>query len=191
MENNLFCSYQLNIDLSFIPFPIQDLDFSLDTESLEIIESPTFWNQEIVSWIKFIQANEELTCPKIVRSSSQLSLGLELTNDKKISELNHAWLGQCKSTDVLSFPIIDESSFVFSSESIELGDIVISVPTARRQAKENNVDFFRELRWLATHGLLHLLGWDHCDEESLTQMLITQEQLLDLRGIVNNEEMKI
>ena len=191
MDNNLFRSYQLNIDLSFIPFPIQDLDFSLDTESLEIIESPTFWNQEIVSWIKFIQANEELTCPKIVRTSSQLSLGLELTNDKKISELNHAWLGQCKSTDVLSFPIIDESSFVFSSESIELGDIVISVPTARRQAKENNVDLFRELRWLATHGLLHLLGWDHCDEESLTQMLITQEQLLDLRGIVKNEEMKI
>ena len=191
MDNNLLRSYQLNIDLSFIPFPIQDLDFSLDTESLEIIESPTFWNQEIVSWIKFIQANEELTCPKIVRSSSELSLGLELTNDKKISELNHAWLGQCKSTDVLSFPIIDESSFVFSSESIELGDIVNSVPTARRQAKENNVDLFRELRWLATHGLLHLLGWDHCDEESLTQMLITQEQLLDLRGIVKNEEMKI
>ena len=191
MDNNLFRSYQLNIDLSFIPFPIQDLDFSLDSESLELIESPTFWNQEIVSWIKFIQSNEELKCPKIVRSASQLSLGLELTNDKKISELNHAWLGQCKSTDVLSFPIIDESSFVFSSESIELGDIVISVPTARRQAKENNVDLFRELRWLATHGLLHLLGWDHCDEESLTQMLITQEQLLDLRGNVKNEEMKI
>ena len=191
MDNNLFRSYQLNIDLSFIPFPIQDLDFSLDTESLEIIESPTFWNQEIVSWIKFIQANEELTCPKIVRSASQLSLGLELTNDKKISELNHAWLGQSKSTDVLSFPIIDETSFVFSNEFIELGDIVISVPTAIRQAKENNVDLFRELRWLATHGLLHLLGWDHCDEESLTQMLITQEQLLDLRGIVKNEEMKI
>ena len=183
MDNNLFRSYQLNIDLSFIPFPIQDLDFSLDTESLEIIKSPTFWNQEIVSWIKFIQANEELTCPKIVRSSSQLSLGLELTNDKKISELNHAWLGQCKSTDVLSFPIIDET-FLLPSECIELGDIVISVPTSLRQAKDNNVDLSRELRWLATHGLLHLLGWDHCDEKSLTLMLMTQEQLLDLRGIL-------
>ena len=76
------------------------------------------------------------------------------------------------------------SFFVPGSECIELGDIVISVPTAIKQAKDNNVDLLRELRWLASHGLLHLLGWDHCDQESLTQMLITQEQLLDLRGNV-------
>ena len=184
MENNLFLSYQLNIDLSFISFPFQDLDICLDRESIDLLKSSSFWNQEIARWIRFIQSNEDFKCPKIVRSASKLSLGLELTNDKKISELNHAWLGKSKSTDVLSFPILDETSFVLSSEVIELGDIVISVPTAIRQAKENNVDLRRELRWLATHGLLHLLGWDHCDQESLTQMLITQEQLLDLRGIL-------
>ena len=175
-------SYQLNIDLSFISFPFQDI--CLDSESKNLMKSSSFWNQEIVSWIRFIQSNEDLKCPEIVRSASKLSLGLELTNDKKISDLNHAWLGKSKSTDVLSFPILDETSLVLSSEAIELGDIVISVPTAIRQAKENNVDFLRELRWLATHGLLHLLGWDHSDQESLTQMLITQEQLLDLRGIL-------
>ena len=184
MDTNLSTSYQLNIDLSFISFPFQDLNICLDSESKDLMKSSSFWNQEIASWIRFIQINEELKCPKIVRSALQLSLGLELTNDKKISDLNHAWLGQSKCTDVLSFPIIDETSVVLSSEAIELGDIVISVPTAIRQAKENNVDLFRELRWLATHGLLHLLGWDHCDEESLTQMLITQEQLLNLRGIL-------
>ena len=184
MDNDLSSSYQLNIDLSFISFPFQDLDISLDSESIDLMKSSSFWNQEIASWIRFIQSNEDLKCPEIVRSGSRFSLGLELTNDKKISELNHAWLGKAKSTDVLSFPILDETSFVLSSEAIELGDIVISVPTAIRQAKENNVDFFRELRWLATHGLLHLLGWDHCDQESLTQMLSTQEQLLDLRGIL-------
>ena len=184
MDKTLFPSYQLNIDLSFISFPFQDLEICLDSESIDLMNRSSFWNQEIASWIRFIQSNEEYKCPKIVRSAAQLSLGLELTNDKKISELNHAWLGQSNSTDVLSFPIIDETSFVVSSECIELGDIVISVPTAIRQAKENNVDFLRELRWLAIHGLLHLLGWDHCDQESLTQMLITQEQLLDLRGIL-------
>ena len=184
MDNNLFRSYQLNIDLSFIPFLFHDLDICLDREAIALLQSSRFWNIELASWIRFIQSNEEFKCPKIVRSASKLSLGLELTNDKKISDLNHTWLGQSKSTDVLSFPIIDETSFVFSSESIEIGDIVISVPTAIRQAKENNVDLFRELRWLATHGLLHLLGWDHCDQDSLTQMLITQEQLLDLRGIL-------
>ena len=183
MDNDLSSSSQLNIDLSFISFPFQDLNIFLDNESINHIKSSSFWNQEMASWIRFIQSNEELKCPEIVRSASKLSLGLELTNDKKISELNNAWLGKSKSTDVLSFPIIDETFFL-SSEFIELGDIVISVPTAARQAKENNVDLFRELRWLATHGLLHLLGWDHSDQESLTQMLITQEQLLDLRGIL-------
>jgi len=184
MDNDLPSSSQLNIDLSFIPFLFQDLDICLDRESIELLQSSSFWNKELASWIGFIQSSEQFKCPKIIRSASKLSLGLELTNDKKISDLNHAWLGQSKSTDVLSFPMIDETSFIFSSEVIELGDIVISVPTAIRQAKENNVDLFRELRWLATHGLLHLLGWDHCDQDSLTQMLITQEQLLDLRCIL-------
>ena len=183
MHNDLSSSYQFNIDLSFIFFPFQDLEISLDNESLNLIKSSNFWNQEIASWIRFIQSNEQVKCPKIVRSASKISLGLELTNDRKIAELNLAWLGKSKSTDVLSFPIIDETFFL-SSDCIELGDIVISLPTAARQAKANNVDLFRELRWLATHGLLHLLGWDHCDQESLTQMLITQEQLLDLRGIL-------
>ena len=184
MANDLTSTYQLHIDLSFISFPFQDLDICLDSKSVDFIKSSNFWNQEITRWIRFIQSNEELKCPEIVRSASKISLGLELTNDNKIFDLNHAWLGQAKSTDVLSFPIIDETSFIISSECIELGDIVISVPTALRQAKENNVDLLRELRWLATHGLLHLFGWDHSNQESLTQMLITQEQLLDLRGIL-------
>ena len=184
MDNDLSSLRKVNIDLSFISFPFQDLDICLDSQTVGLMESSSFWNNEIASWIEFIQSNEHFKCPKIVRSASQLSLGLELTNDKKIADLNHSWLGQDKSTDVLSFPIIDDTLFFLSSECIELGDIVISVPTAVRQASENNVDLFRELRWLVTHGLLHLLGWDHCDEKSLTQMLIRQEQLLDLGGIL-------
>tara|TARA_Y100001968_G_scaffold302739_1_gene316305 strand:- start:334 stop:843 length:510 start_codon:yes stop_codon:yes gene_type:complete len=168
MNNDLSRSY-LDIDLSFTSFSVQDLDTFLNSESLELLKSSSKWIQEISRWISFIQSNKEINCPEIVRSASKLSLGLELTNDKKISELNHAWLGQSKSTDVLSFPIIDEKSVVAFSGWVELGDIVISVPTAIRQSKENNVELFRELKWLATHGLLHLLGWDHFDDKSLTQ----------------------
>ncbi len=156
MENHLTSSYKLDVDLSFTAFPIQDLDVFVNSETLELMKNSSKWIKEIVSWIRFIQASEELKCPEIVRNASQLSLGLELTDDKKILDLNHAWLGQSKSTDVLSFPIIDETFVGVSNEFIELGDIVISVPTAIRQAKENNADLFRELRWLATHGLLHL-----------------------------------
>ena len=184
MENYLTSSCKLDIDLAFTAFPVQDLDVFVSSETLELMKNPSLWIQEITRWIRFIQVNAELKCPQIVRDASQLSLGLELTNDEKILELNHTWLGKSKSTDVLSFPIIDETFLGVSNEFIELGDIVISVPTAIRQAKDNNHDLFKELRWLASHGFLHLLGWDHCDEESLEEMLLIQEQLLDIGGIL-------
>ncbi len=180
MDKNFDCSTHLNIDLSFISYPSEDINVLSSISSDHIIKSSSFWNKEITSWLKYIQSNEQLKCPELVRSASKISLGLEFTNDNKIADLNHCWLGQSKSTDVLSFPIIDETFFPHNVECIELGDIVISVPTAIRQAKENNVDLGRELRWLATHGLLHLLGWDHCDQKSLSQMLITQDHLLDM-----------
>ena len=180
MENYSLSSYKLDVELSFTPFSVQDLESSVNSETLGLLKNSSQWNIEIASWIRFIQVNKELKCPEIVRDASQLSLGLELTNDQKILDLNYAWLGKSKSTDVLSFPIIDETSFAISNQCIELGDIVISVPTAIRQAKENNSDFLRELKWLASHGLLHLLGWDHIDEENLKKMLLIQEQLMDL-----------
>ncbi len=184
MEKYLSSSYKLDVDLSFTPFSAQGLETIVNGDILDQMNISGQWIHDITSWIRFIQVKEELQCPEIVRHASQLSLGLELTNDQKILDLNHTWLGQSKTTDVLSFPIIDETSFGVCNECIELGDIVISVPTAIRQAKENNVALFRELRWLASHGLLHLLGWDHSDEESLNQMLLIQEQLLDLRAIL-------
>ncbi|WP_269609474.1 rRNA maturation RNase YbeY [Prochlorococcus marinus] len=184
MENDSTSSSKPDVDLSFTPFPVQDLDTFVNNETLELMKNPTKWIEDIGSWIRFIQVNAALKCPEIVLNASQFSLGLELTNDKKILDLNHTWLGQSKSTDVLSFPIIDETLFGVSNECIELGDIVISVPTAIRQAKDNNADLLKELRWLATHGLLHLLGWDHSDEESLNKMLLIQEQLLDIGGIL-------
>ena len=184
MNNYLISSCTLDLDLSFTPFPVQDLNVFVNSETLELMKNSSKWINEIGTWIEFIKRNQSLICPEIVRNASQVSLGLELTNDKKILELNHAWLGKSKTTDVLSFPIIDETYFCASNECIELGDIVISVPTAIRQAKENNADLFRELRWLVAHGLLHLLGWDHNDEKSLNKMLCIQEQLLDIRGIL-------
>ena len=184
MENHMTSDYKSDVDLSFTPFLDQNLDVLVNSETLELMKNSSIWIKEIAGWIKFIQVNEACKCPKIVRNASQLSLGLELTNDKKIRDLNQTWLGQSKSTDVLSFPIIDETLICDSDVCIELGDIVISVPTAIRQAKDNNIDLSRELRWLASHGFLHLLGWDHSDEESLNKMLLIQEQLLNIRGIL-------
>jgi len=64
-----------------------------------------------------------------------------------------------------------------------LGDIAISVDTAIRQAQQQGHPLKTELAWLAAHGLLHLLGWDHPDEDSLSEMLNQQETLLQIIGL--------
>ena len=64
------------------------------------------------------------------------------------------------------------------AEPLELGDIVISVETAARQAPEHGYDLEQELLFLASHGLLHLLGWDHPDEASLAAMMARQKELV-------------
>jgi probable rRNA maturation factor len=62
--------------------------------------------------------------------------------------------------------------------ALELGDVVISLETAARQAPDHGHDLEQELLFLASHGLLHLLGWDHPDQESLAAMLARQDALL-------------
>ena len=67
---------------------------------------------------------------------------------------------------------------------LELGGIIVSVPTARKQASDHGHDLLWELRWLVSHGFLHLLGWDHPNEALLSAMLSCQEQLLGKSGKV-------
>ncbi len=66
------------------------------------------------------------------------------------------------------------------AEPLELGDIILSVETAVRQAPDHGHGPVRELLFLASHGLLHLLGWDHPDEGSLAAMLARQEALIEI-----------
>lgn len=85
-------------------------------------------------------------------------LSVLLTDDLRIADLNRTYRGVEGPTDVLSFPQNE------SSESVDLdlmGDIVISVPTAARQALESGIPLDDEVEHLALHGFLHLLGRDH------------------------------
>ena len=86
-------------------------------------------------------------------------LSLLLTDDAEIQALNKAYRGLDKATDVLSFPQ-DEDAVNESGDTL-LGDVVISVETAARQAEEHHLSFNEELILLAIHGILHLLGYDH------------------------------
>ena len=87
-------------------------------------------------------------------------VGLRLTTDAAIRELNRDYRGKNKPTDVLAFAQREGPAAKLHPEL--LGDIVISVDTARKQAKKGLVP---ELLHLASHGLCHLLGYDHRDDE--------------------------
>ena len=94
-----------------------------------------------------------------------------LVDDAEISWLNNHYRGRQGPTNVLSFPSADNGDTLFTTLPIyELGDIIISVETALREAQELTTSFHDRLTWLITHGLLHLLGHDHerSEEEALS-----------------------
>lgn len=93
------------------------------------------------------------------------SLSVRLTSDREIRRLNDRYRGRDKSTDVLSFPGGS------TPEGRHLGDVVISVPTARRQAARRGRSFERELRSLVLHGILHCLGYDHETDDGTMRRL--------------------
>lgn len=109
-------------------------------------------------------------------------VSLLLTDDATIQQLNATYRHQDKPTDVLAFATqetdIPGSGVMYQTAPLPLGDVVISVETAQRQRHGANYSLTQELAWLATHGLLHLLGWDHPDDTSLNSMLDKQRGLL-------------
>jgi probable rRNA maturation factor len=112
-------------------------------------------------------------------------VSLLLTTDAEIQTLNATYRQQDRSTDVLAFAALEwegPTSPEMAELPTNLGDIAISVETAALQAAENGHDLSLELIWLASHGLLHLLGWDHPDATHLNQMLIEQARLMTLIG---------
>lgn len=102
------------------------------------------------------------------------SFAIILTNDEEVRELNRDYRNIDKTTDVLSFKT--DNNIVFPVNI--LGDIIISIPQMKRQAEEYQTGEKRELAFLVIHGLLHLLGFDHEDEEDEKLMFDLQEELL-------------
>ncbi|MDQ2921646.1 MAG: rRNA maturation RNase YbeY [Acidobacteriota bacterium] len=87
------------------------------------------------------------------------SVTVAFVSDRAMRELNRRWRGKRATTDVLSFPA-DQDEFEKVAGAI-LGDVVISVEQAARQAKENDLSLDQEIAQLILHGLIHLCGYDH------------------------------
>ncbi len=135
------------------------------------------WQQWFQDWLSEMQPD--------VSPIGQYEISLRLTTDAEIHELNAQYRQVDRPTDVLAFATLDDPlpglAEMRSQMPVYLGDIVISVETAQRQATSHSLK--DELAILATHGLLHLLGWDHPDDDTLWDMLNQQQVLLATVGI--------
>jgi len=142
-----------------------------------------FWENTFLSWINILLDEFKQSLPNFLLNKKSGSLSFEIVDDQKISDLNLIWLNKSGPTDVLSFPILSKEDSVNGLTSTEFGDIFISLEMALKQSKEYNNSVEQEVIWLASHGFLHLLGWDHQDQIQLDNMLIIQEYLISKLNI--------
>lgn len=114
------------------------------------------------------------------------ALDFSWVDDLKIHALNRDYRGKDKPTDVLSFPLFeagdeDEAAIVFPGEEdvLALGDLVISIETAARQAMELQHSMEKEVAFLTIHGTLHLMGYDHVKNSDRRLMFKWQDDIFE------------
>lgn len=101
-----------------------------------------------------------------------------VVDDGMIHEMNRDYRNVDRPTDVLSFPAA-EGEELLSIPDVFLGDIAISLPRAKEQAAEYGHSLLRELTFLAVHGSLHLMGYDHMTDEDRAEMFDRQDRILE------------
>lgn len=163
----------INVELNLQEVSGDETKSSVEVSPISLTE----WQSWLDVWLVSLDGD----LPK----AEGYELTLRLTDDSEIQSLNSQYRQQNKPTDVLAFAALEAEMPIFEPDDPEplyLGDIIISLETAARQAQQNNHSLTIELAWLASHGLLHLLGWDHPDDARLEEMLAQQANLLKQVG---------
>ncbi|SDT36643.1 probable rRNA maturation factor [Paenibacillaceae bacterium GAS479] len=162
------------------------MDWSSEQDKMDI---PAAWGQRLEQLLVLAGQAEGI---------SEGEVAVTFVDDDRIHELNREYRGIDRPTDVLSFAMQedgeDELGIVFEVEEeneelpfIEpLGDIIISVETAARQAEEYGHSLEREIGFLFVHGFLHLIGYDHQDAEAEAVMTAKQEAVLQQAGLTRS-----
>jgi probable rRNA maturation factor len=120
-----------------------------------------------------------------VEDSSEVSV--TFVSNERIHEINKEFRDKDAPTDVISFAMEElgegEIQLIGAELPRVLGDIIISIPKAEEQAKEYGHSFIRELGFLAVHGFLHLLGYDHMEKDEEEKMFSRQKEILEVYGL--------
>jgi probable rRNA maturation factor len=162
-----------------IDINLQDVFFA-DSSLVSFVPFDS-WTNWFGCWLEVMQSD--------IPEADSYELSLRLTTDAEIQTLNQQYRSKNQPTDVLAFAALEVDfpqppEELSEIEPLYLGDIIISIETAERQARQQDHSLTIELAWLASHGFLHLLGWDHPDDDSLAKMLSQQEALLKLVGLL-------
>lgn len=122
---------------------------------------------------EFLEDAIRLTLEK--HNKADIDLTLQLTGDETIRQLNQAYRGIDKTTDVLAF---NQEFINPETTQLYLGDVIISIDQAQKQAQENNHTLNEECALLTIHGTLHLLGYDHSEEQEKEHMWRIQDTIM-------------
>ena len=154
------------------------------------------------AWLVELPKVQELSCtvfdkvineinPEWLRGKKQVSINVALSNDEIIRQLNSEFRNLDKPTNVLSFANIDDEEFdayLQRNDEIELGDIIISLPTMLEQSDEQGISLHDHYVHILIHGILHILGYDHIEKEETAEMEALEIRLLKMFDIANPYE---
>ncbi len=157
----------------YIDISIQDPEWEVMTDIQNIIETTA------------ITALTSAILPKIAQDRD-LEISIVLANDDLVQVLNREYREKDKPTNVLTFANLDGDIDTLPTEGpLNLGDIILSYQTLEREAKEQGKFPLDHIRHLTTHGILHLLGYDHQTDEEANDMETLEIRILEQLGIQN------
>jgi probable rRNA maturation factor len=163
------------------------LDIALDAD--EDWDSSTDWARLAEAAAR--AAIAESAFPDLGDTARPVELSVVLTDDEQVRALNAQWRGKDKPTNVLSFPQSEAGELADSDghgPELMLGDIVLALGTCAREAAEKRIALSDHAAHLMVHGTLHLLGYDHMDDEAAEDMEAREVRALARLGLANPYE---
>lgn len=137
------------------------------------------WYQQIDNLLTFAKKEEKI--------EDDAEISVTFVNKQEIQEINRDYRNKDKVTDVISFALEEDEPDIEGLDMPRvLGDIIICADVAKEQAEEYGHSFERELGFLALHGFLHLLGYDHMNEADEKEMFGRQKLILDNYGLTRD-----
>ena len=158
---------------------IYDIDITLHSDS---------WKNKNRQVEEFVTGIIEQVLDGLIQSIPHIEVSVVLADNDFLQGLNLKYCGKDAPTNVLSFPITEAEILIAPAPFLSLGDIIIAYETIKQEAAEQNKSFSDHLTHMLVHGCLHLLHYDHIDDEEAQEMETLEVDILETMGITNPYE---